>query len=134
MIDHTSLAVKDFLSALKFYDETLGHLGYNRIKTLDLPEVQVASYGIPPKSSFWISDKGPIEGEEIGNAYGVHVAFSAPSIEAIHNWYNNCLRLGGIDNGTPGPRIHYHPGYYGAFIIDPNGWRIEACLHHYQGE
>jgi len=51
--------------------------------------------------------------------------FVAPNIEAIHQWYAKCLELGGIDNGAPGPRPEYHPGYYGAFIVDPNGWRIE---------
>ena len=54
-------------------------------------------------------------------------------VEAVQQWYAKCLELGGKDNGAPGPRPEYHPGYFGAFIIDPNGWRIEACFHQYQG-
>lgn len=131
MIDHTSFAVVDFKKSSEFYDKTLTALGYERIVTIELPNVQVIGYGAAPKPSFWISDKGYNESEQVGNAQGVHVAFLAPSVEAVDQWYNLCLQLGGTDNGPPGPRAHYHPGYYGAFIVDPNGWRIEACMHQY---
>lgn len=131
MIDHTSLAVTNFKSSAEFYDKTLAALGYERIVTLDLPTVQVIGYGTPPKPSFWISDKGYNENEQIGNAQGVHVAFLAPSVAAVEEWHQLCLQLGGHDNGAPGPRADYHPGYYGGFIVDPSGWRIEACFHQY---
>lgn len=131
MIDHTSLAVSNFKESLKFYDASLKVLGYNRMVNIDVPEVKVAGYGAAPKPSFWISDRGYNPVEEIGNASGVHVAFMAPSVEAVNKWYQLCLDLGGKDNGPPGPRAHYHPGYFGAFIVDPNGWRIEACYHQF---
>lgn len=133
MIDHTSFAVKDFEKSLIFYDNSLSVLGYERIVNIDIPEVKVAGYGTQhkPRPSFWLSDKGHNPSEEIGKALGVHLAFEAPSVEAVNQWYKTCLELGGKDNGTPGPRTHYHPGYYGAFVIDPNGWRIEACFHQY---
>lgn len=135
MIDHTSFAVKDFEKSLIFYDKSLAVLGYERTIDINIPDVKVSGYGSPQSTrpSFWISDRGFNLSEEIGNALGVHLAFMAPSAEAVNQWYKICLELGGKDNGAPGPRIHYHPGYYGAFIIDPNGWRIEACFHKYDG-
>ncbi len=129
MIDHTSIAVSDFTKALHFYDATLGELGYTRLMIFE--DSQTAGYGANNKPAFWISTQGNSE-EFIGKARGVHIAFLAPNVETINNWYQRCLKLGGVDNGAPGPRKEYHPGYYGAFIIDPDGWRIEACLHDYK--
>ena len=74
-----------------------------------------------------------LDSEDVGKARGVHMAFSAPNAEAVAEWYDKALKLGGKDNGAPGVRPEYHPGYFGAFIIDPSGWRIEACFHGYKG-
>jgi catechol 2,3-dioxygenase-like lactoylglutathione lyase family enzyme len=133
MLDHVSISVKDYEKSLLFYDQSLALLGYCRNVTLDIPEkeIRVAGYGKGDKPSFWISPMGNQQ-EEIGNARGVHFAFLAPDAAAVDAWYKKCLELGGNDNGAPGPR-HYHPGYYGAFIIDINGWRIEAAVHDYKG-
>jgi len=68
----------------------------------------------------------------VGQAAGFHVGFVASNVEPVHKWYEKYLEIGREDNGAPGPRPEYHPGYYGAFIIDPNGWRIEACFQNYQ--
>jgi catechol 2,3-dioxygenase-like lactoylglutathione lyase family enzyme len=129
MIDHVSISVQDYEASLKFYDETLKLLGYDRILTME--QVKVAGYGKDGRPNFWISPMGN-DDEAIGKARGVHFAFIAPSIEAVNQWYKKCLELGGVDNGAPGSRAEYHPQYYGAFIIDPNGWRIEACMHDYK--
>lgn len=135
MLDHFSISVNNYEQSLQFYDQTLKLIGYDRILTIDIPEHQVktAGYGKDNKPSFWISPMGR-DDETVGRARGVHIAFIAPTVESIHAWYQKCLELGGKDNGKPGTRVEYHPGYYGAFIIDPNGWRIEAVLHHYQGK
>lgn len=133
MLDHFSFSVKDYDKSLKFYDETLKILGYERVMSFDLPEGKVAGYGKDQKPYFWISSRGHPD-EEIGCARGVHCAFQAPNVMAIHDWYLKALELGGQDNGAPGVRPEYHPGYYGAFVVDPNGWRIEACFHGYQAE
>jgi hypothetical protein len=103
--------------------------------TFEMPHASYAGYGDKSRMRpyFWISSEGNPK-EDIGNARGLHISFQASTIEAIHTWHDKCLELGGKDNGHPGPRPEYHPGYYGAFIIDPNGWRIEACLHHYDGK
>jgi catechol 2,3-dioxygenase-like lactoylglutathione lyase family enzyme len=134
MLDHTSISVKDYQKSLEFYDQTLKALGYERLMTIDIPEYSVksAGYGSDNKASFWISPYG-LDSEEVGKAKGVHIAFMAKSAEAVSNWYDLCLKLGAKDNGAPGPRAHYHPGYFGAFVVDPNGWRIEAVFHGYQG-
>lgn len=131
MIDHTSLSVSDFTSSINFYDASLSILGYERIVNVDTPEGLVAGYGQNSKPSFWIASFGN-EQEHIAQARGVHVAFTAPNAPTVDTWYKKCLEFGGRCNGKPGPRAEYHPGYYGAFIIDPSGWRIEACFHSYQ--
>jgi len=135
MLDHTSISVKDYDLSLKFYDETLKILGYERLMTIDIPEgsVKVAGYGPAGRvrPMLWISPMGN-ESEDIGKARGVHMAFSAPNSEAVAAWHAKCLELGGEDNGAPGVRPEYHPGYFGAFIVDPSGWRIEACFHEYK--
>jgi hypothetical protein len=99
--------------------------------TINKPEGQTAGYGYGHKPSFWISPMGR-DNEEIGKARGMHIAFLATSVDALNKWYELCLQYGGKCNGKPGPRPEYHPGYYGAFVIDPNGWRIEACLHDFK--
>ena len=100
---------------------------------MTLDDTQVAGYGLGSQNKpyFEISPKGKEE-EEIGKARGVHFAFFAPNVDSVNRWYKKCIELGGIDNGKPGPRPQYDPGYYGAFIIDPNGWRIEACFNEYK--
>lgn len=130
MIDHVSISISNWEKTLRFYDQTLNELGYKRLMTFE--DTNAAGYGTDNKPAFWISTQGK-ESETIGNARGVHIAFLAPNVEAVQRWYEKCLELGGTDNGKPGPRPEYHPGYYGAFIIDPDGWRIEACFHGYKG-
>ncbi len=133
MLDHVSFAVKDYAASIKFYDETLKILGYSREITLDMPEIKAAGYGNGgTRPCLWISAAGR-EDEEVGKAKGVHISFIAHNTIEVDKWYAKCLELGGQDNGVPSPRMHYHPGYYGAFIIDPNGWRIETCFHDYKG-
>lgn len=133
MIDHVSFSVNDFAKSILFYDETLKILGIERLMTFDTDEHKVASYGNNGKPFFWIGvDAQPNTQESVGKARGFHLAFAAPTLESIHEWHKKCLSMGGTDNGAPGPRPEYHPGYYAAFIIDPNGWRLEAVLHNYR--
>ena len=132
MLDHISFSVNDYQQSVKFYDATLRELGIERLMTFDEDEQQVAGYGIGCNLCFWIgAEVNPNQQEHVGQARGLHVAFQAPNAEAIQAWYKKCLELGGKDNGAPGRRPEYHPGYYSAFIIDPNGWRIEAVMHNY---
>ncbi len=131
-LDHVSFSVSDYERGRTFYDETLKILGIECLMAFDMPDQQLAGYGSENKPYFWIGyEKNPQSDELIGKARGLHVAFSAPNVAAIKAWHQKCLELGGKDNGAPGPRPEYHPGYYGAFIVDPDGWRIEAALHNY---
>jgi hypothetical protein len=138
-IDHISFEVGSY-DHLNFYKETLAMLGSVQYKYFEHENTIIVGFkkdkanqdfNLMTDSTFWISYNMKQPDEVIGKAKGFHVAFKAENIEQINNWYEKCLELGGKDNGKPGPRIHYHPGYYAAFIIDPNGWRIEAVLHSY---
>lgn len=132
MLDHISFSVLDYEVSLNFYDQTLAILGVVRLVTLDFGECKTAGYGAANsiRPNFWISPNG-LSNENIGQAKGFHLAFIAPNIDSVNAWYQKALSLGAQDNGSPGLRQHYHAGYYGAFVIDPNGWRIEACIHNY---
>lgn len=134
MIDHVSFTVNNYSESRSFYDETLLLLGIKCIKTFEAGEYKIAGYGGEDgKPFFWIAfDNGENLREYTHNMRGLHFAFKAPSVEAITLWHEKCLQLGGKCNGEPGPRTIYHPGYYAAFVIDPNGYRIEAVLHDYQ--
>lgn len=134
MIDHLSFSVKNYEESRMFYDATLKNLGYERLMEFDSTEHQVCGYGKDGKPSFWIGreKEEKMQGSKIGDVKGFHAAFLAPSVQAIETWYKEALNYGGTCNGKPGPRPEYHPGYYAAFIIDPNGWRLEAVLHEYQ--
>jgi catechol 2,3-dioxygenase-like lactoylglutathione lyase family enzyme len=125
MIDHASISVSDYEKSMAFYDKSLALIGYTRVMAIDQEKAKCAGYGQGNKPHFWISPQGKTD-EHLGQARGVHFAFLAPTQSAVDAWHQQCLALGGTDNGKPGLRP-YHPGYYGAFIIDPDGWRIEAC-------
>jgi catechol 2,3-dioxygenase-like lactoylglutathione lyase family enzyme len=133
MIDHISFSVNNFDESVKFYDETLKILGYERLMNFNDAEHKVAGYGKEGKPSFWIGEAThPNLDEYIGRARGCHTAFLAPDEHAINKWYLKAIELGAKDNGAPGPRTEYHPGFYGAFVVDPNGWRIEAVFHNFE--
>jgi len=126
MIDHVSLSVKNYEESVGFYDATLAELGYAQIMSFP----GVALYGVKgsKKPDFSISSRGSRD-ETVGNARGMHIAFKATSKALVDAWYTKAIELGAKDNGKPGYRKQYHPGYYAAFVIDPNGWRIEAVYH-----
>jgi predicted lactoylglutathione lyase len=81
-----------------------------------------AGFGTEGKAFFWIGD-GP------RTAGPVHIAFAAKSRAEVDSFYREGLAAGGKDNGAPGLRLHYHPNYYGAFLLDPDGNNIEAVCH-----
>jgi catechol 2,3-dioxygenase-like lactoylglutathione lyase family enzyme len=125
MIDHTAVAVSDFEKSKAFYGSALRPLGYAML--MELPasvtgSTDVAGFGEPPKPDFWISKGSP-------NTPPMHVAFRAASRAVVDAFYTAALGAGGADNGPPGPRAHYHPNYYGAFVLDPDGHNIEAVCH-----
>ena len=121
IISHVSVPVRDVAAARRFYDAVLGTLGYGVV-------MDAGAHGVAYGSSFpefWIGHA--LEGAgDPGN--GVHVAFLAPDREAVDRFHAVALELGGQDDGAPGLRPHYDANYYGAFVRDPDGNKIEAML------
>ena len=117
MLDHVSLKVGDYARSQAFYDAALQPLGLAR----QMGDGQnFAGYGAPGKPVFWIGR---------GGAGAAHVAFAAADKGEVEAFYRAALAAGGTDNGAPGPRPEYHPGYYAAFVLDPDGYNIEAVCH-----
>jgi catechol 2,3-dioxygenase-like lactoylglutathione lyase family enzyme len=124
MIDHTGVSASDFAASKAFYTKALGAIGYQLIKEFPASvtgSVDVAGFGEPGKPDFWMAGKKP--GEKM------HVAFRVSTRELVRKFHEAALAAGGRDNGGPGVRAHYHPHYYGAFVLDPDGHNIEAVCH-----
>ncbi len=119
MIDHISLHVTDFEKSKKFYSETLAPLGYTM--TGEFPEWQVAGFGIEGKADLWIQADGAGKSQ--------HIAYVASSAAAVQQCYDAGLAAGGTDNGAPGFRKEYSPGYFAAYVHDPDGNNIEFVFH-----
>jgi catechol 2,3-dioxygenase-like lactoylglutathione lyase family enzyme len=132
MIDHISLSVADLDRSRSFYDRVLSALGVRRVTDVeDAPGYSAAGYGTTEgEPAFWI---GVGTGEDdkfvAPPPQGQHVAFAAPNRGAVDLFHASALIADGRDNGLPGLRVQYHPNYYAAFVIDPDGHRIEAVCH-----
>lgn len=128
MIDHYTLPVTDYARSKVFYLAALGPLGYEvalaltRAEVPNLPFDEVCGLGVAGKPDFWLR---PYDGVPTPT----HIAFRAPNRAAVDAFHAAALAAGGKDNGPPGLRPHYHPGYYGAFVLDPDGYNIEAVCH-----
>lgn len=125
MIDHTGITVSDFNRSRTFYIHALEPIGYRLL--LELPAAvtgtsDVAGFGEPPKPDLWVASGKP-------NSPPVHIAIRVTNRAAVDAFYKAAIAAGGRDNGPPGVRAHYHPDYYGAFVLDPDGHNIEAVCH-----
>jgi catechol 2,3-dioxygenase-like lactoylglutathione lyase family enzyme len=120
MLDHVSIGVKSVAEAKKFYDAALKPLGYECLSSGD----DYAGYGAGKTIEFWLgATDHPLKADKRS---GVHFCFKAASREAVDGFYKAALKAGGEDNGKPGIRAEYTPGYYAAFVVDPTGYRLEA--------
>lgn len=125
MLDHVSLGVRDIVRSRRFYDAALRPLGLVRI--VDFRGGKGSDYGAAPGQTgveFTITE----EGAAISPQAGSHVCFRAPDRAAVAAFHDAALATGGRDDGEPGPRP-YHAAYYAAFVLDPDGHRIEAVCH-----
>ncbi len=125
MIDHTGVVASDFQASKAFYEKALAPIGYTLLMELSAAvtgHADVAGFGEAPKPDFWISSGTP-------NRPPVHVAFRVASRSLVDAFHQAAIQAGGTDNGPPGLRPHYHPNYYGAFVLDPDGHNIEAVCH-----
>jgi catechol 2,3-dioxygenase-like lactoylglutathione lyase family enzyme len=129
MIDHTGVIVADVARSRAFYAAALAPIGYAVLAEIPAAvtgSTDVAGFGEPPKPDFWIS--GATAGRPV-NHPPLHVAFRVANRAQVDAFYYAAIAAGGRDNGAPGPRPHYHPNYYGAFVLDPDGHNIEAVCH-----
>jgi catechol 2,3-dioxygenase-like lactoylglutathione lyase family enzyme len=125
MIDHLSVVVSDYARSKAFYLQALAPTGHSRL--IELPathsgQKESAGFCHTDGSDFWIG-----QGDAIRPP--IHIAFRVSSRAAVDAFYEAAIAAGGKDNGAPGLRPHYHPDYYGAYVLDPDGHNIEAVCH-----
>lgn len=124
MIDHSGISVSNIASAIAFYDAALAPMGIRllyEVPTEFTGGERVVGYG-RERPQFWLNEGGK-------QVPPVHFAFSAESRAQVDAFYHAALAAGGVDNGEPGIRAHYHPDYYGSFVLDLDGNNIEAVCH-----
>jgi catechol 2,3-dioxygenase-like lactoylglutathione lyase family enzyme len=124
MIDHIGIPVSDYARSKAFYEKALSPLGYTLIMEVQQNENDspAAGLGAGGKPDFWIGGEG-------GLNHPVHIALVAKDRATVDAFHKAALAAGAKDNGPPGIRAHYHPNYYGAFVLDPDGHNIEAVCH-----
>ena len=120
MIDHFGINCSDFSKSKEFYDRVLGVLGYTRQMDYEV----AIGYGRDGKPDFWIA-----ECRETGPNREIHVAFRADNIGAVKAFYDSALALGAESLHAPRLWPEYHPGYFGAFVRNPDGNNVEAVFH-----
>jgi catechol 2,3-dioxygenase-like lactoylglutathione lyase family enzyme len=119
MLDHVSIGVRDIARTKRFYDLALAPLGYKCLRDT----ASLIGYGAA-SIEFWITPtQRPVSPEPES---GLHFCFLAPGPEAVEAFHRAAVAAGGRDNGAPGLRPEYSPGYFAAFVTDPDGYRIEA--------
>ena len=121
MIDHVGFPVSDYARSKAFYEKALALLGGGLIMEVQQNEqdAKAAGFVAAGKPDFWIGGEG-------GLHRAMHIAITAKDRAAVDAFHKAALAAGARDNGAPGIRAHYHPNYYGAFVLDPDGHNIEA--------
>ena len=126
-LGHVSMGVRDYVASKTFYTAVLAPLGLKLVydsEALAKRTPRILGYG-------------PDEDHELINLFeygnqastpgpGCHIAFNAPTRQAVRDFHAAAVQHGGSSNGEPGLRLHYGPNYYAAFVVDPDGWRLEA--------
>ncbi len=124
VLDHVSIPVSDLARSTAFYDAILAVLGLYQTAGGD----DFAGYGVAPDlpCSFWILEQTGSNAAKPG--LGMHISFRAINREQVHAFHATALAHGGQDAGQPGPRPHYSSAFYGGFVFDPDGTKIEAVV------
>lgn len=121
IMSHVSIGTNNFAKAVAFYDKVLKTIGAKRVH--DLSEYNAIAYGkVFPE--FWVQTPHDEKPAQVGN--GTHFAFLAKNKEEVHSFFEAAIKMGGLSDGEPGPRPHYGQQYYGCFIRDLDGNKIEA--------
>jgi catechol 2,3-dioxygenase-like lactoylglutathione lyase family enzyme len=133
MLDHISIRVANYDRSKAFYEAALAPLGY----TLAMEGSSGAGFRRVAIPDFWIKQGEPASAaarakpDELAGCGGaaIHVAFVGDDRSTVDAFYYAAIAAGGHDNGAPGLRPEYHRNYYGAFVLDPDGYNIEAVCH-----
>jgi catechol 2,3-dioxygenase-like lactoylglutathione lyase family enzyme len=133
VIDHINLRVSDYDRSKAFYRAALAPLGFRLAMEVD----SGAGFAKGPIPSFWVKEGEVVSRAGLSDATPmagcggpqIHVAFSSASRAMVDEFHRAALAAGGKDNGGPGLRPNYHANYYGAFVLDPDGYNIEAVCH-----
>lgn len=126
ILDHVTLTVSDYPRSKAFYEKALAPLGIKPLMDFG----QACGFG-REQPEFWLGS-GPAsfqKPEHLATITPTHVAFRARDRQEVDAFHQAALAAGGKDYGAPGVRSHYHPNYYGAFVLDPDGHDIEAVFH-----
>jgi len=122
MIAHVGITVSDIERSKKFYVAALAPIGYRMIREYGVTPARPAAsagFGAPPRADLWIYQGDP-------GKVSTHIAFQVGRRALVDAFYHAALAAGGNDNGRPGLRPQYSANYYGAFVLDPDGYNIEA--------
>lgn len=123
MLHHLSFGITNLALSGAFYDAALGALGFRRV----FEDATAIGYGSVEGEDLLCLKLRPNSAATPGA--GFHVAFAAQSRAAVDQFHSAALKIGGRDNGAPGLRPEYGPNYYAAFLVDPDGHRIEAVIN-----
>ncbi|MDD9942227.1 MAG: VOC family protein [Myxococcales bacterium] len=127
MIDHITVLVRNYDASKAFYLAALRPLGYELVMEFtreqipDLPFERSGGFGAGGKPDLWLR---PAE-----SVAPTHIAFASPDRATVDAFHTAALGAGGTDHGAPGLRPQYHPNYYGAFVLDPDGYNVEVVCH-----
>jgi catechol 2,3-dioxygenase-like lactoylglutathione lyase family enzyme len=118
VIDHIVVNVRDLARSKVLYATALAPLGY--VVAKEFPGA--VGLGVGSRADIWLWRRDPV-------ATGIHVAILCGTRSMVDAFYAAAIKAGARDNGAPGPRAQYHPDYYGAFVLDPDGNNLEAVCH-----
>ena len=128
VIDHVEIRVTDLDASRRMYEAALAELGFSVLAEGEFEGHGYVLFGRDESDDFGIHAVGREPGRDRVTT-GAHIAFTAPSKDAVIGWYEAALRYGGTDNGPPGLRPQYSGRYFAAFVIDPDGNNVEAVFH-----
>ena len=129
MLSHITIGTNRLEEAVAYYDAVLATLGIAR--TNFDSKYRYARYAREGESfAFFIC--APFDGEQASVGNGTHIAFAAPDATCVDAFHAAAVGAGGTDEGAPGPRPHYHAHYYGAYVRDLDGNKLQACFQAYE--